>query len=106
MATNATAAAKRGSPFFMLATVGLLIAKFGFGLQIALLWCLAPLWIPVAIVLTLVLVPIILGGMVIGIILACGLAMDWFSRRKWRKRNAAARDSLGGGTAGRSTAKV
>jgi uncharacterized protein (DUF983 family) len=91
VATNATTAAKRGSPFFMLATVGLLIAKYGFGLQIALLWCLAPLWIPVAIVLTLVLVPIILGGVVIGVILAGAWVMDEFNRRKWRKRNAAAR---------------
>lgn len=100
-------AARRGTPWFMLATVGLLIAKYGFGLQIALLWCLAPIWIPAAIVLTLILVPLILGAVVIGAMLAGAAVIDAINRRKWRKRNAAARTTTSGGpgTSTRPTVK-
>lgn len=36
-------------PWASVMTVGLLIAKYGFGASISLLWCLAPLWIPLAV---------------------------------------------------------
>ena len=87
-------AVRKGTPLFMLATVGLLIAKFGFGLKIALLWCLAPIWVPAAIVMTIIFVPIILGTIFIAVILAGAAALDALNRRKWRKRNAKARASM------------
>lgn len=89
-------AARRGTPWFMLATVGLLIAKFAFGVKIALLWCFAPLWAPTLICLVLILTPIIIGAILIGLVLAGAWCVDEWNRRKWRRRNKAARTGPSG----------
>lgn len=76
------------TPWALLMTVALLIAKYGFGVAIPLLWALAPLWLPIAIVLGLLIGGLLIGGAGVGALFGVSFIADWWSRRKWHKRLA------------------
>lgn len=78
-------AVSRGTPIFFAATVGLLIAKYGFAVPISLLWALAPLWLPLAIIFSLLIGGAVLGGAGVGLLMGIGLAIDWLKGRANRK---------------------
>ena len=62
---GATDTVSKSSPWAMIATVGLLVAKYGFGVKIALLWCLAPIWVPITIGLG-ILAGLLVAALIIG----------------------------------------
>ena len=64
---NKIVVAQRSTPYLFLAFVGLLIAKLGFGVNIAWLWVFAPLWVPVVAVIAVFLAVLIAGGAFLGL---------------------------------------
>ena len=82
-------AAGRGGPWLMLAAVGLLVAKFGFGVPIPLLWALAPLWVPVAVILTVTIAALLIFGFSILVTFGIAHVVDKYQRWDMAKKRSA-----------------
>lgn len=54
-------------PLTLLATIGLIVAKMGFGVNVAWLWVFAPMWLPFVIVLAITIAGLVIAGVVTGV---------------------------------------